>query len=375
MTPRIKTIRVSIRSVPMPSPWQISLYSATERAHAIVEVITDSGIVGLGESSPSPAFMGESADTIKLAVERYLAPAIIGQEIDALARIHRLMDASIYGQSAAKSAVDIAIHDAWARSIEAPVYSLIGGRYRDAVDLCYVVGIKSDETVTEEIASVIAAGFPAVKLKVGKDPERDLRLVEAAFRTIQAHGPTVRLRLDANQGYSAKTAIGVIRDIEAMGAIDAIEQPVLKADLVGLREIRRHVHTPVMIDETVFSIGDALQAIREGCADAINIKVCKVGGLYPATRIAALAQAAGLACTVGSNLELGIGIAASLHFAASNPAITMPADFICGAYLHTGDFTQPSGRNLVMGGKASPLPIPGLGVLLDPEPTEALIES
>lgn len=372
MTECISSVRARIMSVPLKDEWQISLYSARSRPHTIVEITTESGTVGLGESSPSPAFMGETAETIKLVVDNHLGPAVVGLPVSDLARIHDRMNQVIYSHSAAKSALDIAVHDAWGKVTGLPVHALIGGCFRSEVPLSYVVGIKSNDRVCDEVRQIIADGFRTVKVKVGKNAERDIALVNDIREVVRESGEPVHIRLDANQGYDVPTAIRVIRDLEKTGELEAVEQPVPKWDLFGLREIRDRVRTPIMIDETVFSPEDAMNAIRMGAADMINIKVCKVGGLYQSRRIASMADAAGMRCTVGSNLELGIGIAASLHFSASTPSVSMASDFTCGAYLHDRDVTADSIIPRVCAGHAPVGTEPGLGVVLKETPEETV---
>lgn len=365
MVEKIQSVRSRVVAVPLKDEWQIALYSAKCRQHTIVEVITDNGIVGIGESSPSPRFMGETADTIKLVVDKYLSPAVVGLPVNDVARIHDCMNDAIYSQSAAKSALDIAAHDAWGKAMGVPLHSLIGGQVRDEVALSYVVGIKANDRVCDEVERAVADGFRVVKVKVGKNPDRDIILVNEVRDVIRESGQTVQIRLDANQGYDVSTAVRVIRELEKTGELEAVEQPTRKWDLFGLREIRERVRTPIMIDETVFSAEDAMTAVRMGVADMINIKVCKVGGLYQSRRIAAIAEAAGLRCTVGSNLELGVGIAASLHFAASTPSVNMASDFTCGAYLHDHDITDNSIIPSVVRGSVPPGDGVGLGVNLE----------
>ncbi|MBY0124519.1 hypothetical protein H0173_21800 [Bacillus sp. S/N-304-OC-R1] len=345
--------------------WKISLYAAKTRKHAIVEVITEDGIHGYGEASPSPAFMGETAETIKLVNDLYLAPAVIGKQINQLSIIHEGMNAAIYGQSAAKSAIDIAIHDAWGRTVEQPVYELVGGKYRDEIPLAYVVGMKDHQSAYEEALQKIAEGFSVIKVKVGMDRKRDIELVQLIRKAVDESKRDVGIRLDANQGYSVTDAIYVIRELETTGELESVEQPVKKSDLKGLKRIREVVETPIMIDETVFSAEEALFAIEYGCADIVNLKTCKVGGFYQSKKIAAIVEASGISCAIGSNLELGIGIMASMHVAASTPVISRHNDFILGAYIHTHDITSIAARDLVKDGKLVVSDGPGLGIELN----------
>lgn len=362
MTNKIKKIITHIVEVPLKNRWQISLYSANTRQHAVVEVILENGIHGFGEASPSPAFMGETAETIKLVNDLYLAPLLIGLPVDEIALAHTKMNQAIYAQTAAKSAIDIALHDAWGKTLNQPLYKLIGGEVRETVPLTYVVGIKNNEDAYEEAIRRANEGFNVIKIKVGNEPKRDIALVNLIRKAINDSGKEAKIRLDANQGYDVPTAIKVIKELEETGEIESVEQPVRKWNIFGIKEIREKVKTPIMIDETVFSLEDAMNAIKLGIADIINLKICKVGGIYQSKKIAALAEAAGMSCTVGSNLELGIGIAASAQFVTSTSVVKNPSDFICGAYLHEYDMTETPMIDLVKDGAMKVSEQPGLGI-------------
>lgn len=364
MKARIKEVNVYIINVSLKDEWQIALYSAQTRNHAIVEVVTEDGLRGYGEASPSPAFMGETADTVKFVIDNYLAEAISGKSITNLAGIHRAMDKKIYGNTAAKSAVDIAVYDVLGKANKVPVYELLGGYVREEVPLTYVVGIKNEDSAYDEALKYIEKGFPGIKVKVGKDPERDIALVQTIQQAIRDSGKDINLRLDANQGYDPATAIQVIRRMEKNGKLESVEQPTKKSNYLGIKQIKEKVKTPIMIDETVFSPAEAMQALKLEITDRINIKVCKVGGLHKAQKIASMAEAAGVRCTVGSNLELGVGIAASLHFALSNSIVDLPCDFICGVYLHERDIVENSFDRRVKNGKLVRPDTPGLGISL-----------
>lgn len=367
MSNKIVKVITHIIEVPLLNEWKIALYAANTRRHAIVELITEDGVHGFGEASPSPAFMGETADTIKLVIDKYLTPVIIGLKVNDLALIHEKMNKAIYSNSAAKSAVDIAAYDSWAKTMNVPVYDLIGGAYRSEVPLTYVIGIKENINAYEEALMLINDGYTVIKVKIGREPIRDIALVNLIRKAIDDSGKDVKVRLDVNQGYDVSTSIKVIRELEKTGAIESIEQPVKKWNIFGIKEIRDKVNTPIMIDETVFGIEDAINAIKLGIADIINLKICKVGGLYQSKKIASMAEASGMSCTVGSNLELGIGIAASLHFVASTPVVNKPSDFICGLYLHQYDLIDNSLFDLIDNGRMKLLTSPGLGVELKKE--------
>ncbi|MGE5483487.1 MAG: mandelate racemase/muconate lactonizing enzyme family protein [Ignavibacteriales bacterium] len=359
MADRIAEITTTIVEVPLKKQWKISLYAASVRRHAVVRIRTASGLEGFGEASPSPAFMGESADTVKTVVDRHLAPAVIGADPMRIADVHKRMEQSIYGMEAAKSAVDMAVYDLAGKAAGVGVCELLGGPVRERVALSWVVGIQGDEAAVDEAVAFADRGFGVIKVKVGIEPERDVRIVREIWRAVEGKA---RIRLDANQGYDVTTAIQTMRSIEEFCPVECLEQPVRRWNLAGLAEIRKSIRTPVMVDEAVFGIHDALQVAATRAADIINIKIGKVGGIYPAMKVASIAESAGMKCAVGSNLELGIGSAAALHFAASARPVEIAGDLLIGPFLHERDIADPSLTHLVDGGEATVPSGTGLGV-------------
>jgi L-alanine-DL-glutamate epimerase-like enolase superfamily enzyme len=165
--------------------------------------------------------------------------------------------------------------------------------------------------------------------------------------------------VDANQGYRADQAIKTLRRMEDFN-LESIEQPVPAYDVDGMRRVAEALDTPVMADESVFCLQDAFRVISSRAADIINIKVGKVGGLLPAKKIAALAESANIPCTIGSNLELGIGTSASLHFGLSTPNMLYPCDLAIGPFLHQEEIIDPTFE--LVDGKIDLMEGPGLGI-------------
>lgn len=355
----IRDIEVKVIELPLKKQWKISLYAAKTRAHAVLKIITEDGIIGYGESSPSPAFMGETGYTVQLAVDKYLKPALIGQNIFDVDLLHERMDSAIYGNYAAKSTVDIALYDAMGKVLGVPVYKLLGGKYRTDVALSWVVGMQNLEDAIEEAKEKLKMGYKVLKVKVGNTPEVDYKLVKTIR---QAVGDNVPIRLDANQGYDYKTAVEVFSRIEEFG-LESIEQPVRRWDIEGMKFIKHRLNTPIMADESVSSLHDVNSIIKERAADIVNIKVGKVGGLSMAKKITASLEAAGMTATAGSNLEVGIGSAASVHFVASSKIVNLPNDLLIGGPLHEYDIIK-SGLDMIDGKVVCPEK-PGLGIEVD----------
>ena len=156
----------------------------------------------------------------------------------------------------------------------------------------------------ELCANYVEQGVRAFKPKVGGNPDDDAVRLKAIREAV---GDGISIRADANQGYTAKEAIRLCRLAEKYDVgLELLEQPVPAWDLEGMALVRKSVDTLIEADESAYSIHDVMNIIRQGAADVINIKVAKAGGLYNAKKIAALAEAAGLGCVLGTAFGLGI---------------------------------------------------------------------
>lgn len=355
---RIARIEAFLISIPLKKSWEISLYRTATRKHAVVEVETGSGVIGYGEVSPAPAFMGEDGRIIVHIINQLLAPPLIGSDAFDLEALHMKMDRTLYGNGAAKAAIDIAFHDLLGKVMNLPTFQLLGGRVREEVPLSWVLGIQTPEKAVEEAQHYLNKGIKTIKVKIGGDPEKDIQKICFIRERL---GDQFKLRVDANQGYRSDQAIKILRRMEAFD-LESIEQPVPAYDIEGMRQVAEALDTPVMADESVFNLQDAFQVISRRAADIINIKVGKVGGILPAKKIAALAESANLPCTIGSNLELGIGTSASLHFGLSTLNILYPCDLAIGPFLHQEEIIDPIFK--LIEGRIEPMKGPGLGVAL-----------
>jgi muconate cycloisomerase len=229
-----------------------------------------------------------------------------------------------------------------------------------------VVGAFPKATAVALAKRFLDQGVRHLKVKVGLDPQADLERVHAVR---ECAGPDISLGIDANQGWSlpvAKRTLSALADCH----LSFIEQPIAAHDLEGLAELRRLTPVPIMADESVFTLNDAWRLATARAADILSVYPGKHGGIAATVEIAHVAAAAGLACSIGSNLELGIGTAAMLHVAAALPAIDgvrCPGDFIGPLYHETDLLQQP----LSLGPVEAVVPTgPGLGVELD----EAVLE-
>ncbi|WP_444685419.1 dipeptide epimerase [Alkalicoccus luteus] len=316
----ITSITTSRLKNPLKKPFKTALRTLHEAEAVLIRLETDTGLTGVGEAPPTAAITGETLESIEAAVTTVIGPALQGLHLHDKESVFQQLHRSIIGNTSAKAAVDMAIHDVLARKSGLPLYQYLGG-WTNELETDYTVSVNEPAEMAEDAALFRRSGFRILKLKVGTDTiEKDLQRVQAVA---DAAGEGVLLRLDANQGWKPKEAIEAIQEMSERGLpVELIEQPVHRQDLNGLKQVTDAVSIPVMADESVFSLEDARRVLEGRCADMINIKLMKAGGIYMAQKICTLADAYRVPCMVGSMIESRLGISAAAHFAGSSRAIT-----------------------------------------------------
>jgi L-alanine-DL-glutamate epimerase-like enolase superfamily enzyme len=241
------------------------------------------------------------------------------------------------------------------------MYQLLGGAFRKNVPMKMVVGGFLPEKAAKLARQFVDEGTTHVKVKVGIEPAEDIERLRLIRETV---GPNIWLSVDGNGGWSLATAKMMLAYLEEFD-IRLIEQPIPPGDPGALADLRSRTEIPIMADESAFNLTEAWTVAAARAADVISVYPGKNGGIAPAIEIAHLAKAAGLACHMGSNLELGIATAAMLHLAAACPTIDCekyPAD-ILGPLYHQWDIIK---EPLKLGPNFAVVPeTPGLGVELD----------
>lgn len=316
---KITNIEVFAIRLPLYEPFVISYARYDDMPSIIVKITTDTGHIGYGEGVADEHVTGESWTSTYEVIKEVLAPKLIGQNPKNMEKIHELMDAEIYGAPTAKATLDIACYDAVGKALGVPVYDLIGGRYHEEFPITHVLSIASPEKMAAEAEEKVAAGYRSLKMKVGEKVIDDVRRIEAVRARV---GEEIAIRVDVNQGWknSANTLQG-LRQLEHCN-LDWIEQPVVADDFDGMVEIKSKTATPTMIDEGLRGFRDMREIIAKRAADKVNIKLMKCGGIYPATKLAHMAEMAGIECQIGSMVESSIGSAAGFHVGFSKKVIT-----------------------------------------------------
>jgi L-alanine-DL-glutamate epimerase-like enolase superfamily enzyme len=355
---KITAVEVYRKDLPLLTPFE-HFSSGTVRAleEVYVRVVADEGVAGLGEARGNSHYLtGDTPEAVAAEILHHLGPALVGRDPRELATCLDAVDRAAVNLHGAKSAVDIALHDLVAKAYGVPVYVLLGGAVRDELPSNLSLWYGPPELAARQAAEAVAAGFRALKVRVGLRPfDRDVERI-AAVR--EAVGPGVSLAVDANMGWTAREAV---RCIERLARYDLayVEQPVPHDDLEGLRYVTRHADVPVMADESVQSLADVLRIARDRAADLLHLKLVKVGGIAGLRRAAAVAEAAGLGVMVGQTNEGGLATAAAAHCAKATPAAYLE---LYGAEGLAGD---PASGFALRGGLATFREAPGLGIDLD----------
>jgi len=313
----IAGLRTRVLSVPLHTPFVTALRRTSTTDTVLVELTDTDGVTGVGEAPQAWRITGDSLAGSRACLEGPLREVLVGAAIDPRETGARVQ-AAVVGNRAAKMAADIALHDLAARRADVPLaahlaaYDGVSGVPAASVATDVTIAAGEPDALAGAAAARAAEGFTVLKLKVGTDAGTDLARVRAVRTAV---GPDVTLRLDANQGWDAHTAVRVIRAVEDAGLdVELVEQPVPAADLLGLAHVTAHVGTPVMADESLFDLADLVAIIRSGAADLVNVKLAKCGGLTPALELLDVAGRHGLGTMVGSMMEshVGVGAAASL---------------------------------------------------------------
>lgn len=338
-----------------------------EKTCVVVRLTTDTGLVGYGESDAYPTFTYESPETVMAVLRHQLSAAVLGADPCNVSSLHTRMDQAIAGWPFAKAPLDVACHDIWGKSLQLPVYQLLGGMLRDRVPMIWPIGGGTPAENAAEATARKEEGYQSFHVKVGAlSPAQDVARV-AAIRV--AVGPQTPLMLDANQGWDRLTARRTIAQLESYD-LSIVEQPVPAWDRDGMAQLQSCFSTPISADESLHSLHDAADLVRHDAARVFSLKTGKCGGLFRTRQIAAIAEAAGCRCFVNSMIEMGISVAASLHLAATLPNLVDHGQALMSNLRIKQDILKPDsfkyeGRDILV-----PTDCHGLGIEIDEDQLE-----
>ncbi len=319
---KIKDIRTSILKAPLKNPFITSLRRVDALEDLVIIIEYDDGTVGYGEGAPTPVITGETIGSMVAAIE-YIKPFIVGLDIEEFDIILNNIHTSILKNTTAKSALEIALYDLKSKSVKQPLYKMLGGTKRNfKTDITISMG--EIEKMISDSLDAVNLGYDTLKIKIGDAPKKDVERVIAIHNALDKN---VTLRLDANQGWSAQESVELLHALEKQDIIaEFIEQPVAADDIEGLRYIKERVQTPLLADESIFSVKDAKRLLELEAIDYVNIKLAKTAGITQALALADLSKAFGVKCMIGCMLEGPISVAAGVHVASAKADIITMVD-------------------------------------------------
>lgn len=361
---RVKITRIETIAVRTPMREPLVWPGGTRHSASglLVQIHTDEGLVGIGEAP------GPTLPTIRTIIDAELSQFLVGQDplrIEWL--VHRMEEFSRNWSRIANYAIagiEIALHDLKGKALGVPVAELLGGFCQRRAPVVGYLFIDEPEANARKAAAFVDAGYTELKLKVGRDFGQDHDTI-AAIR--DAVGVDVKIRIDANMIWSVPAAISWIRGLEKFD-LQYVEQPVPDFDLAGMATVRRAVGVPIAADEGCTDVRSALELIKAEACDVFVVYPSEAGGLSRARQIAALAEASGKWCAIGSWAELGAATMANAHLVAATTGFVFASD----THYPLQELDVLTEPVELAGGCIEVTDAPGLGVELDPDAVERL---
>jgi len=319
---KITNIQTKILKAPLKTPFVTSLRRVDALEDLVVIIECADGTVGYGEGAPTPQITGETMGSMVACIE-FIKPHIIGREIEEFEQLLKHIHSLIVKNTTAKSALEIALYDLKAKSEKLPLYRMLGGtQTKFSTDITISMG-EIDKMIAD-CHNAVVLGYDTLKIKIGDNPQKDVERVCAIYDALDTN---IKLRLDANQGWTAKESVELLHALEKQDIIaEFIEQPVAADDIEGLKYIKERVQTPLLADESIFSLKDAQRLLEMQAIDYVNIKLAKTEGITQTLELADLSKSFGVKCMIGCMLEGPISVAAGVHVASAKADIITMLD-------------------------------------------------
>jgi O-succinylbenzoate synthase len=364
----IRVERIVLREIrlPLKEPFRISSGVLSHRRIALLELFDASGATVWSEcvADDQPNYSPETIDTCWIAIERWVAPRVLGRGFESAHDVYAVLDKDFRGHNMAKAAVEMGCWGLEATLRGLPLARLVGG-VREAIEVGISLGIQpSPQQLVERAAAALDEGYRKVKIKIG--PGKDIEYIAAARSAL---GPDAPLMADANNAYS-------LEDAERLARLDQfalmmIEQPLAWDDLVRHAELQRRLKTPLCLDESITSLDRARDMVTLGAGQIVNIKPGRVGGFAQSIAIHDFCEASSVPVWCGGMLESGVGRAYNVAL-ASLANFRKPGDTSPSARYWAKDVVFPEWTMNGDGRMRVPLEHPGIGVDIDRDRVEQL---
>ncbi len=367
--------------IPLRSPFTTAHGTLATREGAIIEIFTANGITGIGEIAPMPDFGGGNLDDALTALHQSpIVNDLVGKGLEeALDILYGAVDIL---PASTTCGLEIALLDALGQAQQRSISELLIQRSQSNADhprepvsvqlpiaprthihVNTIISASATNAAVNNAQAAIATGFRCLKLKLGMGVKADIERVHAVREAI---GPTIHLRLDANEAWDFDKAYTILTTCAFLD-IQYVEQPLKASDLTGMHNLRQAVPIPIAADEAVYDLASARRVLAAQAADVLILKPQLIGGLHVSRQIIQEATEHGVHCVITSAIETGIGIAGTLHLVAASPEVTLE----CG--LATLDILEDDMVTEDLPIHDGLLPVPsgtGLGVHLDRQALE-----
>lgn len=361
---KITSIETTLVDVPCIRPHVLAMATMNVQTLCLVRLRCDDGVEGIGEATTigGLAYGPEAPESIKLLIDTYFAPLLVGQDATRPAPLMAALSKYIVGNHFAKCAIETALLDAQGKRAGLPVSELLGGRVHDRLPVLWTLASgDTAKDITEAEDMIDRRRHKAFKLKIGKRAINDDVAHVAAIK--RALGNLASIRVDVNMAWDEAGAGRGIAMLADAGC-DLVEQPIHRSNRDGMARLRQAAAIPIMADEALQGPAIAYDYAKSAAADVFAVKIEQSGGLVAAREVQAIADAAGIALYGGTMLEAAVGTIASAQVFATFPKLAFGTELF-GPLLLTEEILQ---EPLDYSDFSLAVPTgPGLGIALDDE--------
>jgi len=318
-----------------------------------LKITSDDGIAGFGEVRGNLEYVfGSTVESVVKIVKDHIIQSLLRQDQFKITALMKGIDKAIIGNQAAKALIDSTLHDLICRTLSVPLYDYLGGRTtsEDTVPTHIDIYVSNVEKSVGDAVKFVQDGFRSLKMRVGTSLVVDLQRLKAIRDAV---GSDIEISMDANCAWSEKNAIKSIKAMERY-ELEYVEQPVRPWDILGLANVKRHVDTPIVADESAQSTEQIMNLISADAADLFHLKVAKLGGVLNTRRAISIIEASGKDYIMGQMNEGALATSAAIHCAASSypryheleMPFRIPRDVTPGLEVKKGRVNIPTGPGL-----------------------------